>query len=175
VALLPSAQRFNTDMKLSFVLAAAVVACASPEPLRPPPVTNFRSLLDSLAAEGSCAGAPLVQASPPALSLQTVVSLSPSDMCALTSAAMRRLAREAPNEPIWAPGDTARVVTVTVSGRVITQVDSTFAPIAAPDTVARVELDIDGRARLVWFHYGLGAQRETMGAVHRGPCGPSCR
>jgi hypothetical protein len=51
--------------------------------------------------------------------------------------------------------------------QVAIHIDSTGRPVAPPDTVARVELDIEGRPKLLWLQYSLSPAREEIGAVHR--------
>jgi hypothetical protein len=157
-------------MRLPFVLMAAFAACASPSSRQPsPPVTTFRGLLDSLASASDCPGAKL----PPVSLVQPLtpapVSFTTTEQCGVVRAAIRRLGREAPAEPFWAPQDTARILGATVFGAVMTEVDTNGVIISPPDTLARVELDVPGRPKIIWFTYSLAPGRERMGAVHRGP------
>jgi len=146
---------------------ACLASCAGPPPRHSgTSVTTFRELLDSLVLSADC---PLKQAPAAVLDPNSAMPLSPVETCALTAAAIQGLVKASPIEPYWAPGDTSRIVRAVVMTRITTPVDSSFNEAGPPDTIARVELDIEGRPKLVWFEFGLGAVRETMGAVHRGP------
>lgn len=156
-------------MTVRLILSLALVACGSSD-LRhaSPPVTTFRGLLDSLAAAGHCPTSALPPITTPQASGPTEVPLTPTDQCGLVAAAVHDLGRLASSEPYWAPADTSQIVGAVVFASAATAIDSSGNYVSGPDSVGRVELDIRGRERLIWFHYRLAPTRMWMGAVHRG-------
>jgi hypothetical protein len=142
------------------------VGCSSP----PPPtsasasrVIGLKDLLDSLVAESPC----------PRPGLPPIVGGAEFDsvvQCGLATAALRRLAREPAMEPRHAPGDTARVDTITILFQAWPLLDTAGKEAGVTDSVIQVQLDIRGRPRYFITYYSVGSIQslhEQFGLIHR--------
>ena len=152
-------------MRRAVCLAILTAACR-PQATTPksdatvaPPIRSIADLIDSLAAVGGCPRSDL----PPITRFDFQPTAFDSRQgCGIVAAAIRKLAMQPALEPVFAPGDTARIVEAKVFWSIRTDLEGTLR-----DTAARVELDIRGRPKLLWAEYHLAPERETFGAVHR--------
>ncbi len=145
-------------------------ACARHSAIRAPALATSRGiqwLVDSLAQSAGCprSGLPPIRGVAfPSMRFDSVQA------CGIATAALRRLALEPANEPLYAPGDTARVSAITIFVSAYQELDRKGRKVGIPDSVVQVEIDIVGRRRMVAVYYSAGstrAERERFGTTHR--------